>query len=225
MSDDIDITTLHTPEFWDERYSGEHRTWSGRPNQRLVEQTAHLSPGDALELGCGEGGDAIWLAQQGWRVTATDVSAVGVEKARAHAAEVLAPDFTDRITWLAADARSWQPPAGAFDLVTSHYVHLPVPLLADLQERLAASVRPGGTLLIVNHDPLDLQTTLGRPNIPGILLTADEVAGVLDPRAWSVEVAEPFPRQATDKEGRPVTIHDSVVRAVRRPDSVVGGPS
>ena len=121
-----------------------------------------------------------------------------------------------RITWDRADVRTWQPPDDAFDLVSMQYIHLTVPLLREVQGRLARSVRPGGTLLIVNHDPLDLQTTLGRPNIPGIMLAAEEIVATLDPRVWDVRVAEPFPRPFTDPDGNPITIHDTVVRSVRR---------
>jgi SAM-dependent methyltransferase len=212
---DIDAATLHTAEFWDERYAGRDAVWSGKVNQRLQEQTDDLTPGDALDLGCGEGGDAVWLAQRGWRVTAVDVSAVVIEKARTSAAEILPGEVAGRITWHPADVRTWQPPADAFDLVSMQFIHLTEALLPDVQARLAVSVRPGGVLLIVNHDPLDLQTTLGRPNIPGIMLSAATIVATLDPALWQVDVAEPFPRPFTDPEGRPITIHDTVVRAVR----------
>jgi len=212
---ELDATNLHSPEFWDERYSAHEPVWSGKVNQRLVEQTGHLTPGAALDIGCGEGGDAVWLARQGWTVTAVDVSAVVIEKARTQAATVLPAEVAARITWQPADMRSWQPPAG-FDLVSLQFVHLTVPLLTEAQARWAAAVVPGGTLLIVNHDPLDLQTTLHRPNIPGVMLAADEIVATLDPALWHVEVAEPFPRPFTDPEGRSITIHDTVVRAVRR---------
>jgi SAM-dependent methyltransferase len=213
---ELDATTLHSPEYWDERYSAHDPVWSGKVNQRLVEQTAQLVPGDALDLGCGEGGDAVWLAEQGWTVTAVDVSAVVVDKARAHAAAALAPEIASRITWRAADVRTWQPPADSTDLASLQFVHLTEPLLGELQARLATAVRPGGTLLIVNHDPLDLQTAVGRPDIPGIMLAAPVIVARLEPTLWRVDVAEPFPRAAHDGEGRPVTVHDTVVRATRR---------
>src|SRR6478736_2315847 len=104
-----------TQEFWDDRYrtaSESGRLWSGQPNAQLVAQTADLAPAEALEAGCGEGADAIWLARQGWTVTAVDAAAAGDEVAR-------------RITWQREDLLSWVPEPERFDLVSAHYMHLP----------------------------------------------------------------------------------------------------
>ena len=102
-----------TQEFWDDRYqtadqSG--RLWSGQPNAQLVAQTADLAPGEALEAGCGEGADAIWLARQGWTVTAVDVSAVALERAAGFAAAA-GDEVARRITWQREDLLSWAPEA------------------------------------------------------------------------------------------------------------------
>ena len=121
---DLDPTTLHTSEFWDDRYGSTEALWSGRPNQRLVENVSGLTPGTALEIGCGEGADAIWLAQQGWTVTAVDVSKVAVERAAGHAAEA-DPVAAERITWRQQDLREWAPEPASYDLVTEHFLHLP----------------------------------------------------------------------------------------------------
>jgi 2-polyprenyl-3-methyl-5-hydroxy-6-metoxy-1,4-benzoquinol methylase len=213
---ELDASTLHAPEYWNERYSGRDPVWSGKVNQRLAEQTETMAPGAALDIGCGEGGDAVWLAQRGWTVTAVDVSDVVIDKARAHAEQSLPDDVAARITWQAADVRTWQPPVHSFDLASLQYVHLTEPLLGDVQARLARSVRTGGVVLIVNHDPLDLQTTIERPNIPGIMLAAPVIVAQLDTSVWQIEVAQPFPRTTKDREGRQVVLHDTVVRAVRR---------
>ncbi len=218
---ELDAATLHTPEYWDERYAAHEPVWSGKVNQRLVEQTAHLQPGDAIDIGCGEGGDAVWLAQQGWTVTAVDVSAIVIDKARAHAAATLPAEVARRVTWQPADVRTWQPPADSADLVSMQFLHLTEPLLAEVQARLALTVRTGGTLLIVNHDPLDLHSGIGRPDIPGVMLAASTIVARLDPDDWEVEVAEAFPREAHGHEahgheGHGVTVHDTVVRARRR---------
>ncbi len=213
---ELDPSTLHAPEYWNERYSGRDPLWSGKVNLRLAEQTGTMTPGAALDIGCGEGGDAVWLAQRGWTVTAVDVADVVIDKARAHAERTLPPEVADRITWHPADVRTWQPPENSFDLVSMQYIHLTEPLLRSVQARLARSVRPGGVLLIVNHDPLDLQTTMERPNIPGIMLATSVIAAQLDAATWQVELAQPFPRPGKDREGRDVVLHDAVVRAVRR---------
>ena len=109
---------------WDQRYSESDKVWSGNPNQRLVEQVADLPPGTALEVGCGEGADAIWLAARGWQVTAIDVSPVVLARA-ARQAVAAGPEIAARIVWQQADILSWSPPPGQFDLVASHFVHLP----------------------------------------------------------------------------------------------------
>jgi SAM-dependent methyltransferase len=207
----------HTAEAWDARYAHSDRVWSGRVNQRLVEQVGELPLGNALDIGCGEGADAVWLAQRGWRVLAVDVSAVAIGRARAHADEALDADVRARLEWQVVDIREWAPPVAAFDLVSMQFLHLPLGLLAEVAMQLATALRPGGVLLTVNHDRLDLETTVRRPNIPELYASAADLAGVLDPSAWRVDVAEAQPRPATDQDGNPVTLHDTVVRAVRRP--------
>src|SRR5262245_34545887 len=117
---DIDPAVLVTQAFWDDRYGSADQIWSGNPNQRLVEQTANLTPGTALEVGCGEGADAIWLAERGWQVTAVDVSTVALERAARQAARI-GPDVAGRIEWQQADILAWQPTPRHFDLVTAHF--------------------------------------------------------------------------------------------------------
>lgn len=219
-SDDhsVDLATRFTREYWDHRYGSDQRIWSGNVNQRLAEQAAGLPPGAALDLGCGEGADALWLARQGWEVTALDVSAVAVERAAAHAAAT-DPDAAARITWQQADLMTWEPPAARFDLVSIQFLHFPRPQLEALLNRLATSVRPGGTLLVVAHHPSDLDTTAHRPDHPELFLSPDELAALLPSARWNlVEVAGPA-RETTGPDGRSTTIHDAVVRATRRPDA------
>jgi SAM-dependent methyltransferase len=204
--------------FWDARYSEADAIWSGNPNPQLVDEVSDLTPGTALEIGCGEGADAIWLAHRGWQVTATELSEVALGRAAAHAE---AADVADRITFRLADATEWVPPAGAFDLVTAHFMHLPSVQRIPLHERLAAAVAPGGTLLVVGHHPSDLDTDMDRMRLPDWLFTASDVAAVLEPGAWTVLVEEERARTAVDPEGRSLTIHDAVLRA-RRAAAVVG---
>ena len=210
-----DVTALFTPEFWDERYRSADTIWSGNPNPRLVEHVADLPPGTALDVGSGEGADAIWLAARGWHVTGIDVSPVALDRAAKRAAEV-GTDVAARITWQQADILSWAPAQREFDLVSAQFMHLPSAARESLHRRLAAAVRPGGTLLIVGHHPSDLETTIGRWDLPDLFFTADEIAAILDPSDWEITVAGAPERQATDPDGRPVTVRDAVLRAQRR---------
>lgn len=212
--DDRDLSSMFTPEFWDERYRSADKIWSGNVNQRLVEQASDLAPGTALDVGSGEGGDAIWLASRGWTVTGVDVSAVALARAAGHAAAV-GDQVAELITWQQADVLTWDPAPLQFDLVTAHFMQLPQPARDSLHRRLAAAVRPGGTLLVVGHDFSDLQTTAGRPHLPELFFTADEVVGLLDPHDWQIVFAGSPERQMLDPDGQLTTIHDAVVRAVR----------
>jgi SAM-dependent methyltransferase len=211
----FDPADILTREFWDARYGSADQIWSGNPNPRLVEQVADLAPGTALDVGCGEGADAIWLASRGWSVTAIDVSTVALDRAAARAVEVGA-EIADRITWQQADVLSWEPAPFQFDLVSAQFMHLPGPARESLHRRLAAAVRPGGTLLIVGHHPSDLETSAGRWNMPDFFYTADQIAATLDPDVWQIVVAAAPERQALDPDGQPVTIRDAVLRAQRR---------
>jgi SAM-dependent methyltransferase len=213
-SDNLD---LFTQEFWDARYRSADRIWSGNPNPRLVAQVADLIPGAALDVGCGEGADAIWLSTRGWHVTGVDVSMVALERAAEQAAGA-GRQVADRITWQQADvlARDFLKGPQQFDLVSAQFMHLPRLERETFVRRLAAAVRPGGTLLIVGHHPSDLETTVGRPNIPDLFFTAEEVAAALQPDDWQVIVAAAPERQLLDPDGQPVTIRDAVMHAVRR---------
>lgn len=209
------MTDFFSQEFWDERYRSTTAVWSGDPNPHLVEEVADVTPGSALDVGSGEGADAIWMAARGWSVTGVDVSAVAVERAAERAAEAGA-GIADRTTWQQADILSWEPPARRFDLVSAHFMHLPGPAREALHRRLAGAVRPGGRLLVVGHHPSDLETSAGRPNVPDMLFTPDQVAAVLDAGEWEILVSATPSRDARDPEGRPVTVHDTVLHAVRR---------
>jgi SAM-dependent methyltransferase len=197
-----DLTQLFSASFWDERYSG-GRQWSGEPNPQLVHEVADLVPGSALDVGCGEGGDAIWLARQGWRVTGMDVSAVALARAAEHAGDL-------DVTWVQADVVA-EAPTGSYDLVSAHFIHMPPPQLKALHQRLADVVAPGGTLLIVGHDWSDTETGVQRPAIPELYFTADEVAASFAPDEWTTVVAENRPRTFDG-----MTIHDAVIRMRRR---------
>jgi SAM-dependent methyltransferase len=210
---DADPKQWFTQEYWDDRYSGEP-VWSGSPNPLLVRYAAELTPGTALDMGSGEGADVIWLATQGWTVTGADISPVALRRS-AQAAAQAGPAIAGRISWQQADLLTWPPPPGQFDLVSAQFIHLPRGEREALHRRLAAGVRPGGTLLVVGHHPSDLDTG-HRPDLPEMFATGEEMAAVLDPAQWSIETGQPQ-RQATFPDGETYTIHDAVLRAVRRP--------
>jgi SAM-dependent methyltransferase len=201
--------------FWDERYRSTSALWSGHPNPQLVTEAANLAPGRALDVGCGEGADAIWLAERGWLVTAVDISTVALARGAARAAEGSAV-IARRITWLHADLSGWIPEAAHYDLVSLQFMHLPTEPRDSLFRRLAASVAPGGSLLIVGHHPSDLQTTAMRPPTPDLLFTAADAAASLDRHEWRIVVSAARPRAIADPDGHPITVHDTVLRAQRR---------
>jgi SAM-dependent methyltransferase len=206
----------YTQEYWDERYGSSERVWSGNPNPQLVAQVVGLDPRDALDAGSGEGADAIWLASQGWQVTAVDVSPVALQRAAAHAAERGA-EIADRISWQHEDLLTWDPGRERFDLVSAQFMHLPDPELQGLHQRLAAAVRPGGTLLLVLHHADDQHVNIGRPSgHPRLFPPPEQIVATLDPAEFDIVLAGAVERPAIGLDGEAVTVKDTVIRAVRR---------
>src|SRR5258708_4465316 len=171
----------HGEQAWDERYRTQPEIWSGNPNAALVAEAANLTPGTALDAGAGEGGDAFWLAAQGWKVTAADISRVALERAAKHASE-----RGLSITWLHTDLAK-VPAPGTYDLVTAHFLHVPKSDQQPLFAHLAAAVAPGGTLLVVGHDLSDM-VKMPRPDLVEYGWTADDVAATLG-EGWTIETA------------------------------------
>ena len=200
-------------ESYDELYRSAQSVWSGRPNRQLVVEAADLPPGTALDAGSGEGGDALWLAERGWRVTAVDFSPVALERA---AAVARARGLADRIEWRHEDLAVWTPKAGRFDLVTAHYLHATWSDRPGMFRRLASAVAPGGTLLVVGHLLAD-HWGHGEHHAhdPGVLYTAEDVASLLDPEEWRDVVTETRDRdpEATARTGN--TAPDTVLVARR----------
>lgn len=210
---------------WDERYRTKPQMWSGKPNPQLVREAGGLKPGKALDLGCGEGADAIWLAQQGWTVTAVDVSAVALERAQSHEKAALAREsvhaadgvIASRITWQQADLEQWQP-EGAFDLVTSQFLHSQELAWQGPLRTAAAAVKPGGTLLVVGHHPDRLPPWgASHHNHRDMFYTGDELVRELglDGPGWQLEVLTSRERPVTGPDGEHATIADVVLRATR----------
>jgi len=201
---------IHGEQAWDERYRSRPQNWSGNPNPVLVTEVADLPPSTALDVGSGEGADAVWLAARGWGVTGAELSTADLKQAATQGERL---DLS--ITWQHRDLTR-EPASGTDDLVSAFFLHLsPVPR-RTLFAHLAAAVAPGGTLLIVGHDPSDMHTTMPRHGLAEMGWTADEVADALG-EGWTIVVAEARPRTTTDPEGREITIHDAVLRARRNP--------
>jgi SAM-dependent methyltransferase len=217
MTDHHDPAFVPGEEFWNERYRSSARVWSGNPNPQLMVEVTGLTPGRALDAGCGEGADAIWLAQRGWDVVAVDISSVALERAAAHARDT-DPVASARIVWQQGDLLTNPPEAGSFDLVSVQFMQLPPEPRHQLFSALARAVRPGGTLLVVGHHPSDLATGVHRPPTPERFYTAADVAGQLG-GAWDVVTAAARPRSATTPEGVEATIHDAVLVARRRAET------
>ena len=198
--------------FWDERYRERGRAplHEAHPYGRAA--LASAVPGRALELGCGLGAMAIWLASHGWTVTAVDVSRVALDAAAEHAERA---GVSSRITWQHGDLREWTTQE-TFDLVAALFLHTPLELDAPaLLARAATQTRAGGTLLSVGHYTLPPSN----PHSTDGLLSAREVAvalGVQEPE-WRVVVAEELPRTQTGHDGRDTTVLDAVLHALRLP--------
>jgi len=197
-------------EWWEQRYRS-HGVHHVEPTPALLAEVADLPPGRALDAGCGEGADAVWLAARGWRVTAVDISATALRTARSRADAV---DAAGRIELVHADLAGWTPEV-LFDLVASSYVH-PPGSTADLVARLAAAVAPGGTLLVVGHQHQEHPASDPHAPVPESRVAVDDMAAVLDPAAWEVVVAEVRHRTSVH-DGHPVELADAVLRARRRP--------
>lgn len=199
--------------YWEDRYRGGEGTGRHAPSPSLVAEAGGLPPGRALDAGCGRGADAMWLAARGWRVTAVDVSATAVARAR-ETARGAAHGIQDRIEWVQADLATWEPAGPAFDLVTSHYVHAPGPA-KDLFRRLASWVAPGGTLLVVGHAQAEGDA---HAHPPAAKISAEQVTALLPEDSWEIVIAVSRTHEVQRPDGaRAATLHDTVVRARRAP--------
>ncbi|MCW2623098.1 MAG: methyltransferase type 11 [Frankiales bacterium] len=192
----------HGAAEWDERYSDADQVWSGEPNGALVAEVAGLAPGTALDVGCGEGADAVWLSRAGWQVTALDVSEVALERARRHAAEAGV-----EIRWLSAGLLDAT--LSTYDLVSAQYPALRRTPDGGAERRLLAAVAPGGTLLVVHHADVDGSHGF----VPSDYVMPADVRAALGEQ-WRVDVDERRPRHVTSGAGAGHT-HDLVLRATR----------
>lgn len=210
MSHHDDSPEMFEPASWEERYAGADDVWSGRPNPQLVAEVERLTPGTALDVGCGEGGDVIWLAQQGWRVTGADFSENGLARARRHAEQA---GVGERCDWWQVDARSFDAQGREFDLVTTHFLHPPAGGMPDVTARLAQAVAPGGHLLVVGHAPHPTFTHGSVLRQQAMWVAEDLVAAL--PEGFEVVVAEQRPRTVV-RDGQQLDIEDATLLARRR---------
>lgn len=212
------MTHSFDEDYWDQIWTGERAVAmsTAEPNPHLIKEIG-LEPGTAIDAGCGAGAEAVWLATQGWTVTAADIAApaLAVAEERAVAAAV-----GGQVEWVQADLSIWEPNT-RFDLVTTHYAHPAMPQL-EFYDRIASWVAAHGTLLIVghlhHHGTGDQPHEHERPHPPAeASATATAITARLDPATWELVTAEESQRTMAGPDGRPTTIADVVVRATRRP--------
>ena len=212
------MTHSFDKNYWDEIWQSDRAAAMGtsRPNPHLIQEASDLTPGTALEAGCGAGAEAIWLAQHGWEVTAADVAAAALAVAADRAA---AGGVAGRVTWVRADLSTWEPDT-QYDLVTTHYAHPAMPQL-EFYERIASWVAPGGSLLVVGHLHHASAAGHGHEHDGGhppasAAVTADAVSARLDATEWDIVSARESHRTLDGPGGHPVSVHDAIVRATRR---------
>jgi 2-polyprenyl-3-methyl-5-hydroxy-6-metoxy-1,4-benzoquinol methylase len=180
------VENMLKQEFWEALYQrDDHRIWSGNVNRNLQSEVTGLKSGRALDLGCGEGGDAIWLAQQGWTVDGADISTLALARA-----EAAGKERGVDVRWLHRDILTWRPEE-TYDLISAQYMHLPPDLRKNVFTAAAAAVRPGGSLLIVGHSPKAMREFDGQAPPQELFFEPEEITGYLgDAWEWVVETCE-----------------------------------
>jgi SAM-dependent methyltransferase len=200
-------------EFWDGRWSEVLREHAAQVAQRppssyLTATAGDLAPGRALDAGCGNGTEALWLAARGWHVTAVDFSVAALHHGRSVAAS-LGDDVASRVAWVEADLGTWAPGAGEYDLVVSLFVHVPGSV-EEMVTRLAAGVAPGGTLRLVGHLPIDPVTGADTPAAGQVQVTVPAALAILNTPRWELLISEDLERAAVGSG------YDAVICARRR---------
>lgn len=197
---------------WDERYAARDLVWSAGPNRQFADEIESLTPGTALDVACGEGRNAMYLAEHGWKVTAIDFSEVGIDKGRRIAAR-----RGVMIDWIVADVSTAPLPEQAFDLVAILYLHTDPDQRGRWLPKAAAAVAPGGTLIYIGHDPTNIEGGVGGPQDPAVLPDKDEISSYLS--GFAVDRAEVMKRPVDNEPGHGKQLQgvalDTVVRAHR----------
>ncbi len=200
---------------WDQRYQSSSTRWSGQANPQLVSEVSDLAPGSALDIGCGGGAQM----PSGWPRRAGGSPQLTSQPSRWDAAQHMPLTSAPRLRSASPGCTRTLPSGSPQRRPTTWCRHSsctsPRTSARCFTVGLADSVGPGGTLLVVGHDPSDLQTTVPRPSVPGLLFTASEVAASVPAGQWVTRVEEARARQTLDPDGHTTTIHDAVLRAQR----------
>lgn len=198
---------------WNQRYAEKELVWSAEPNRFLEREVTGLEQGTALDLACGEGRNAIWLAEQGWEVTGVDFSDVGIEKGRA-----IAKRRNVDLEWVVADATEYEP-RQTFDLVTILYLHTGAEERERWMSHARSAVSPGGLILYIGHDRSNIEHGVGGPQHPELLPTPEDLVNMLS--GFEIERAEVIERHVEGEPGHGAQgdgiALDALVRA-RKPD-------
>jgi SAM-dependent methyltransferase len=192
---------------WDKRYAGAELLWSAEPNVFVARELASLPPGRALDLGAGEGRNSIWLASQGWTVTAVDFSKVALDRGAA-----LAERAGAGVDWVQADLRRYEPAPASYDLVLVVYLQFAEPDLRHVLTAARSAVTPGGTVFVIGHDRTNISDGYGGPQDPERLYTPEQITAGLD--GLMIIAAERVTRAVATPEGERTAI-DTLVRAVK----------
>ena len=196
-------------EDWNKRYADDELVWTIRPNRFLVAEVEGMKPGRALDLACGEGRHAIWLAGLFWDVRAVDFSDVAIAKGRE-----LAERHAVQVEWEVADLNGYVPEPESDDLVIVFYLQVPAGQRTPILRRAASAVSPGGTFLLVAHHSRNLEHGHGGPKSPDVLYSPEDVVADLGGSGLEIERAEAVERTVETTEGEHVAI-DALVRAQR----------
>lgn len=201
-------------ERWNERYRTKELIWSAGPNETFAQEIGKVAPGKALDLGCGEGRNAIWLAELGWEVTAIDFSEVAIDKAR---------QIADRrgvnVNWIRDDVSTWQCQPGGFDLVAVLFLHTRTGERNNWLTRATEAVGPGGIFIYIGHDPSNIAKGTGGPQDPDVLPGIEDITShltgfVIERTAIIERLVEHDPGHHGAAEGHIAL--DALVRAVKK---------
>jgi len=196
-------------EDWNQRYAGRELVWTSEANRFLVQEAATLASARALDLACGEGRNAVWLAERGWQVTGVDFSTVGVAKAQR-----LADARGVTVEWVTANVLDHRPKPAAFELVIIFYLQVPATQRTPIVRRAAGAVAPGGTFLLVAHDASNIAAGYGGPQDPAVLYAAQDIVTDLDGTGLQIERSDRVQRPVETSEGSRMAL-DALVRARR----------